>query len=55
VSEIIAVRGYDRATKLFLYDTIFERAAFDHATFDRATDRPTISTTNKRENIHAIA
>jgi pilus assembly protein CpaF len=55
VSEIIAVRGYDRATKLFLYDTIFERAAFDRATFDRATDRPTISTTNKRENIHAIA
>jgi len=39
------VRGYDRATKLFLYDTIF----------DRATDRSTISTTNKRENIHAIA
>ncbi len=55
VSEIIAVRGYDRATKLFLYDTIFERAAFDRATFDRATDRPTIATTNKRENIHAIA
>jgi pilus assembly protein CpaF len=50
VSEIIAVRGYDRATKLFLYDTIFDRA-----TFDRATDRSTISTTNKRENIHAIA
>ena len=55
VSEIIAVRGYDRATKQFLYDTIFERTAFDRGTFDRAADRPTISTTNKKENIHAIA
>ena len=45
VSEIIAVRGYDRATKQFQYDSIF----------DLARDRPTISTTNKRENVHAIA
>jgi pilus assembly protein CpaF len=50
VSEIIAVRGYDRATKLFLYDTIFDRAAIDST-----TNHPTTSTTNKRENIYAIA
>jgi pilus assembly protein CpaF len=47
VSEIIAVRGYDRTTKLFLYDTIYER--------EGAIGRPIISTTKKRENIHAIA
>jgi type IV secretion system protein VirB4 len=47
VSEIIAVRGYDRAAKLFLYDTIYDR--------DGAIGRPIISTTTKRENIHAIA
>jgi pilus assembly protein CpaF len=60
VSEIIAVRGYDRATKQFLYDTIFDRATSDRATFERAaidcvTNHPIIATTNKRENIHAIA
>ena len=47
VSEIIAVRGYDRTEKLFLYDNIYER--------DGATGRPVTSVTNERENVYAIA
>ena len=47
VSEIIAVRGYDRAAKVFLYDTIYE--------LESASVRHTIPTTQKRENVHAIA
>ena len=47
VSEIIAVRGYDRAAKVFLYDTIYE--------LETASVRHNIPTTQKRENIHAIA
>jgi pilus assembly protein CpaF len=47
VSEIIAVRGYDRAAKVFLYDTIYE--------LEGAVVRHNIPTTQKRENVHAIA
>ncbi len=47
VSEIIAVRGYDRAAKVFLYDTIYER--------DSAADHSIASITNEKENIYAIA
>ena len=51
VSEIIAVRGYDRAAKLFQYDTIFDLAGEREI----AAVHPIISTTKKRENVHAIA
>jgi pilus assembly protein CpaF len=51
VSEIIAVRGYDRASKQFMYDTIFDLAMQRE---DIAL-HPIISTTKKRENVHAIA
>ena len=51
MSEIIAVRGYDRAAKLFLYDTIFDLAGEREV----AAVHPIISTTKKRENVHAIA
>jgi pilus assembly protein CpaF len=47
VSEIIAVRGYDRAAKVFLYDTIYERVS--------ATDHSNASITNEKENLYAIA
>jgi pilus assembly protein CpaF len=47
VSEIIAVRGYDRTAKVFLYDTIYER--------DGATGRSITSITNEKENVYAIA
>ena len=47
VSEIIAVRGYDRAAKVFLYDTVYE--------LEGAIVRHNIPTTQKRENVHAIA
>jgi pilus assembly protein CpaF len=51
VSEIVAVRGYDRATKQFLYETIFDLAGER----DIPVIHPIISTTNKKENVHAIA
>lgn len=51
VSEIIVVRGYDRATKQFIYDTIFDLAAER----DIPAIHPIISTSTKRENVHAIA
>jgi pilus assembly protein CpaF len=51
VSEIIAVRGYDRASKQFMYDTIFDLAAER----DILAIHPIISTSTKRENVHAIA
>jgi pilus assembly protein CpaF len=51
VSEIIAVRGYDRANKQFMYDTIFDLAAER----DILAIHPIISTSTKRENVHAIA
>jgi pilus assembly protein CpaF len=51
VSEIIAVRGYDRTTKQFMYDTIFDLAGER----DVPAIHPIISTSNKRENVHAIA
>jgi pilus assembly protein CpaF len=51
VSEIIAVRGYDRAAKQFMYDTIFDLAREREV----AAVHPIISTSNKRENVHAIA
>ena len=51
LSEIIAVRGYDRNTKQFMYDTIFDIAS-DR---DVPAIHPIISTGNKRENVHAIA
>ncbi len=51
VSEIIAVRGYDRATKQFLYDTIFDLAGER----DVPGIHPIITTSQKRENAHAIA
>jgi pilus assembly protein CpaF len=51
ISEIIAVRGYDRAAKVFLYDTIFDVAAERE---DKAI-QPIIPTNNNRENVHAIA
>jgi pilus assembly protein CpaF len=51
VSEIIAVRGYDRATKQFMYDTIFDLAGEREV----PAIHPIISTSNKRENVHAIA
>jgi pilus assembly protein CpaF len=47
VSEIIAVRGYDRAAKVFLYDTIYERFS--------AADHSNASITNEKENLYAIA
>jgi pilus assembly protein CpaF len=47
VSEIIAVRGYDRTAKVFLYDTIYE--------IEGAAVRHNIPTMQKRENVHAIA
>jgi pilus assembly protein CpaF len=47
VSEIIAVRGYDSAAKVFLYDTIYERVS--------ATDHSNASITNEKENLYAIA
>ena len=47
VSEIIAVHGYDRADKVFLYDTIYER--------DNAADHSIASITNEKENLYAIA
>jgi pilus assembly protein CpaF len=47
VSEIIAVRGYDRAAKVFLYDTIYERVS--------VADHSTASITNEKENLYAIA
>ena len=47
VSEIIALRGYDRAAKVFLYDTVYE--------LEGAIVRHNIPTTQKRENVHAIA
>jgi len=51
VSEIIAVRGYDRSTKQFMYDTIFDIAMQR----DVLAIHPIISTSDKRENVHAIA
>ena len=51
VSEIIAVRGYDRAAKQFIYDTIYDRSS-EH---EDAAIHPINSTSNKRENVHAIA
>jgi pilus assembly protein CpaF len=51
VSEIIAVHGYDRTTKQFMYDTIFDLAGER----DVPAIHPIISTSNKRENVHAIA
>ena len=51
VSEIIAVRGYDRAAKQFMYDIIFDLAREREV----AAVHPIISTTKKRENVHAIA
>jgi len=51
VSEIIAVRGYDRTTKQFMYDTIFDIAGER----DVPAIHPITSTSNKRENVHAIA
>ena len=51
VNEIVAVRGYDRATKQFLYDTIFDLAGER----DIPAIHPVISTTVKKENVHAIA
>jgi pilus assembly protein CpaF len=51
VSEIIAVRGYDRITKQFMYDTIFDLAGER----DVPAIHPIISTSNKRESVHAIA
>jgi pilus assembly protein CpaF len=51
VSEIIAVRGYDRAAKQFMYDTIFDLAGEREV----PAVHPIISTTKKRENVHAIA
>jgi pilus assembly protein CpaF len=51
ISEIITVRGYDRATKVFLYDTIFDIEAEREAT----AVQPVIPTTMNRENVHAIA
>jgi pilus assembly protein CpaF len=51
ISEVIAVRGYDRAAKLFLCDTIFDLAGEREI----AAVHPIISTTRKRENVHAIA
>ena len=51
VSEIVAVRSYDRATKRFLYDTIFDLAGEREI----PAIHPIISTTTKRENVHAIA
>lgn len=47
VSEIIEVRGYDRTAKVFQYDTMFE--------IESAIVRHNIPTTQKRENVHAIA
>jgi len=47
VSEIIEVRGYDRTEKVFQYDTMFE--------IEGAIVRHNIPTTQKRENVHAIA
>ena len=38
---------YDRAAKVFLYDTIYE--------LESASVRHNIPTTQKRENVHAIA
>jgi pilus assembly protein CpaF len=55
VSEIIAVHGYDRATKLFLYDTIFDLAGERVNERDNPVVHPINSTTMKRENVHAIA
>jgi pilus assembly protein CpaF len=51
VSEIIAVCGYDRTAKLFLYDIVFDLAGER----DIPAIHPIISTSNKRENVHAIA
>ena len=51
VSEIIAVRGYDRGTKQFVYETIFDIAGER----DVPAIHPISSTSNKRENVHAIA
>ena len=51
VSEIIAVRGYDRATKQFMYDTIFDLAGEREV----PAIHPIISTSKKKENVHAIA
>jgi pilus assembly protein CpaF len=51
ISEIIAVRGYDRVAKVFLYDTIFDLAAESEGTAIQSI----IPTTSNRENIHAIA
>jgi pilus assembly protein CpaF len=51
VSEIIAVRGYDRTTKQFMYDTIFDLAGEREV----PAIHPIIPTSNKRENVHAIA
>jgi len=51
VSEIIAVHGYDRTSKQFMYDTIFDLAGER----DVPAIHPIISTSNKRENVHAIA
>jgi pilus assembly protein CpaF len=51
VSEIIAVRGYDRMTKQFMYDTIFDIAGER----DVPAINPIITTSQKRENVHAIA
>jgi pilus assembly protein CpaF len=45
------VRGYDRANKQFMYDTIFDLAAER----DILAIHPIISTSTKRENVHAIA
>jgi pilus assembly protein CpaF len=55
ISEIIAVRGYDRAAKLFLYDTIFDLAGERDNERDNPIVHPINSTSTKRENVHAIA
>jgi pilus assembly protein CpaF len=55
VSEIIAVRGYDRTAKQFMYDTVFDLAGDIAGERDVPAIHPIISTSNKRENVHAIA
>jgi len=54
-SEIIAVRGYDRTTKQFMYDTIFDLTRDIAGERDVPAIHPIISTSQKRENVHAIA
>jgi len=55
ISEIIAVRGYDRAAKLFLCDTMFDLAGERADERDNSVVHPINSTSTKRENVHAIA